>query len=420
MKQIVLINHSDTRGGAAVVTYRLMEALCRCGVDARMVVMHKYSNNPRVDAVGDSLRARMSFLAEHAEIYARDGLNRDNVFKISTARYGLPLHRHPWVRQADAVCLNWVNQGMLSIDGLRRICSMGKPVAWTMHDMWCMTGVCHHAGTCQRFRTVCGNCPLLGSGAGARDLSTAVFNSKKKLYADTDIRFVAVSNWLADKCRESSLLHDANVSVIPNAFPVSDFGPLPEFSRRDLGLPEGVPLVVMGAARLDDPVKNLPLAVESLNYLARMELNPQPTVVFFGDIRDAHALDTLALPHILLGPVSDRRRLASIYAHADAVLSTSLYETLPGTLIEGIASGAMAVATGRGGQADIITPGVTGFIDPGEDNPRRLAEYLSRAIRMQQAEGVTRRRNLHAEMARRFEADAVARRYISLLFGDEA
>lgn len=41
MKKVVLINHSDTRGGASVVTYRLMQALSRAGVDARMIVMHK-------------------------------------------------------------------------------------------------------------------------------------------------------------------------------------------------------------------------------------------------------------------------------------------------------------------------------------------------------------------------------------------
>lgn len=415
MKQIVLINHSDTRGGAAVVTYRLMEALCRCGVDARMVVMHKYSSNPRVDSVGDSLRARGTFLAEHAEIFARNGFNRDDVFKISTARWGLPLHRHPWVREADAICLNWVNQGMLSISDIRQLCDSGKPIAWTMHDMWCMTGVCHHAGTCQAYTSQCGHCHLLNKGRHSHDLSTSVFRAKQKLYDSTNIHFVAVSNWLADKCRESALLHDALVDVIPNAFPVGDFGPLPALTRQQLGLPSDSSLIVMGAARLDDPIKNLPLAVDALNILNRMDMPQQPTAVFFGNLRNPQALSELQLPYIHLGAVSDHSRLASIYAHADVVLSTSHYETLPGTLIEGISAGALAVTTGHGGQADIVTPGLTGFIAD-EDNPRHIAEHIATALRMQATEGVTRRRNLHAEMARRFDADAVARRYIQLLF----
>ena len=40
-KKVVLVNHSDTLGGAAIVTFRLMQALRQIGVDARMVVLRK-------------------------------------------------------------------------------------------------------------------------------------------------------------------------------------------------------------------------------------------------------------------------------------------------------------------------------------------------------------------------------------------
>ena len=36
--KVVIVNKSDSTGGAAVVSYRLMEALCDAGVDARMHV----------------------------------------------------------------------------------------------------------------------------------------------------------------------------------------------------------------------------------------------------------------------------------------------------------------------------------------------------------------------------------------------
>ena len=37
-KKIVLVNHSDTLGEAAIATFRLMQALRREGLDVRMVV----------------------------------------------------------------------------------------------------------------------------------------------------------------------------------------------------------------------------------------------------------------------------------------------------------------------------------------------------------------------------------------------
>ncbi len=102
----------------------------------------------------------MAFLAEHMRIFMRNGFDRSTLFKISTATDGLPLHRHPWVREADVVALNWVNQGMLSLKEIGRLARI-RPVVWTMHDMWCATGVCHHAGTCDGYLDRCGHRPLI-------------------------------------------------------------------------------------------------------------------------------------------------------------------------------------------------------------------------------------------------------------------
>ena len=43
--KVTLISHSDLLGGASIVTYRLLYALRDAGVDARMVVFNRYSND---------------------------------------------------------------------------------------------------------------------------------------------------------------------------------------------------------------------------------------------------------------------------------------------------------------------------------------------------------------------------------------
>ncbi len=105
--KIVIINHSDTLGGASVVSMRLMEALRKSGHDARMLVSRKLSDNPYVEECGRNLRGKFCFLAEHARIYMSCGFNRRNLFKISIANVGLPLSQHHLVRNADVVMLNW-------------------------------------------------------------------------------------------------------------------------------------------------------------------------------------------------------------------------------------------------------------------------------------------------------------------------
>lgn len=404
----VFINHSDTAGGASVVAMRLIKALGGHDVDARMLVMDKASNSLRVSEVGPRWRRRLSFLAEHADIYRKNGHDRDTLFRISTAKYGLPLHRHEWIREADVVVLNWVNQGMISLDEIRRIHAMDKPIVWIMHDMWNATGVCHYTDGCERYNEGCGNCPLLGPKAAACDLSAKTFERKRRLYADVPIRFVAVSNRLAEVARRSPLMADVDLRVIPNAFPVHEFATHPALTRRQLGLPEGKRLVVMGAARLDDPVKDLPLAIETLNRVT----TPDVAAVFYGAIRNPEALSALRIDHVALGPVANPEHIKSIMAHAEVVLSTSKWETLPGTLVEGLAAGAVAVTTGNGGQVDIVVDDTLGRIV--EASAASLAGALDEAFAIARTTGDEGRRNRHAAIASLFDADRIARRYADL------
>lgn len=153
--KIAIINHSDSRGGASVVSMRLMKALAAEGADVSMIVTHKAGNDPDVHVAARPLRQKIPFLLEHARIFAANGFTRRDLFAVSIASDGLPISKMPQVRRADVVMLNWVNQGMLDFDEIARIIAMGKTVIWTMHDMWNLTGICHHAGTCTRYRLIC-------------------------------------------------------------------------------------------------------------------------------------------------------------------------------------------------------------------------------------------------------------------------
>ena len=139
--RLTFLSRSDVRGGAAIVTYRLVEALRANGVDARMLVCEKLSKSDFVKVCASYRKIQFAFLKERFNVYVHNGFKRETLFKIDPASDGLNLWEHPWVKEADAVYLGWVNQGMLSIKGIRKIIGMGKPVVWIMHDMWNMTGV---------------------------------------------------------------------------------------------------------------------------------------------------------------------------------------------------------------------------------------------------------------------------------------
>ncbi len=397
--KVTLVNHSDTLGGASVVTVRLLEALRRAGVDARMLVIHKTSDSPHILKTGSALARKAAFLAEHAYIFANNGFSYGNVFKVSVAKAGLPIHNHPWVKDADIVCLNWVNQGMLSFSGIEKI---EAPIVWTMHDMWNMTGICHHADKCDGFLRGCGCCHELGRASGPDDISRRCFIAKEKLYQKKKIHFVAVSRWLHDLCEQSPAMNGQPLSVIPNAFPIDEFHAWPKKSRLDERLPDG-PLIAMGAARLDAPIKGLDLAIDALNRLTGTDAK----AVFFGAIRNPRAFDALRIPFVHLGSIP-QSRISEILSHTSVLLSSSHYETLPGTLVEGMAAGAYPVAFDHGGQSDIIDHLHTGYLARYADTAD-----LAAGIRIGLSAPPDRDAQ-HRAVAARFAADVIAGRYINL------
>ncbi len=406
--KVTIVNHSDIVGGASVVSLRLLHALRAQGLDARMIVK-RASGEPDefVTPIGGGLADKAAFLGERLKIFLANGLNRELLFKVSTADRGLPVAGHQWIADADIVVLSWFNQGMMSLDEIRKITALGKPIVWTMHDMWPMTGICHHAGDCERYLTICGDCPFLShAGHGhKRDLSTKVFDIKRRLYDESAINFVAVSHWLAGRASQSALLRDKKVEVINNALPIERYSPQPRRSRSELGLPDdGSRLVAMCAARLDDTIKDLPTAIAALNLCADSGV----TAVFCGNIRDRKLLDQLKTPYAYLGNISDADKMADIYAHCAAVISSSKFESLPSTLIEGMAAGALPVGFGGDGRDEIIDHLTNGYLARKGD-----ASDLTAGIKWALTAGLSREW-LHGVAEGRYSSAKIARQYIDL------
>lgn len=430
---VLIINKSDITGGAAVVSYRLLEALNDAGVEARMLVVEKGSENPLVKRAASGFRMMIPFLEERLEIFLANGMNRDTLFKIDTCSDGLPLHKHPWVKEADVICLAWINQGMLSLKGIKKIAQLGKPVFWTMHDMWNLTGICHHAGQCVHWKHQCGNCWLLGDRASDTDLSNTIHKRKRSLYDaiktmsrdGRGIHFIAVSNWVADLARKSTLMHDAKISVIPNPieFKLVEPGINRECStvQTESGSLNQKTVIMFGAARLDDPVKGLPVLRRTMEILGEdyPEMAVNMELQTFGGIKDSTQLEIKGVKHRHLG-ILDSNKVSDVLSKGDIVLSTSLYETLPTTLIEGQVYGCIPVSLNRGGQADIIDHKRTGYLaqwaedDDIEETSQRVAEGVVWAVKKLQSDPRGIRSAMYESAKSKFSASSVAARYIEI------
>lgn len=172
--RVLIINTSERIGGAAIAANRLMEALKGQGIKAKMLVRDKQTDQVTVVPLKKSWRHIWQFVWERVVIWKANHFKKHNLFAVDIANMGTDITSLPEFQQADVIHLHWINQGMLSLKDIQKIIDSGKPIVWTMHDMWPITGICHHAQDCTKYQTQCHTCPLLYKGH-KHDLSYRVF-----------------------------------------------------------------------------------------------------------------------------------------------------------------------------------------------------------------------------------------------------
>lgn len=361
--RVLLVNTSERIGGAAISCGRLMEALKKNGIKAKMLVRDKQTDEIAVVPLPHSWKLLWKFLWERFRIWMANGFHRQNLFKVDIANAGNDITQFPEFQQADIIHLHWINQGMLSLKGIRKILESGKPIVWTMHDMWPCTGICHHARDCEGYLNNCGNCQYLLKPS-KHDLSYSVYQKKKKYLANHHISFVACSQWMESQARKSSLLQGQYIVSIPNPINTSIFRPgNKQEARLRCLLPQDMKLILFGSVKITDKRKGVLYFIDSCKLLAEQhpELKEQIGVVVLGNRSDylSNQLPFKVFPHDFL---MDDHRIADIYNSVDLYVTPSLEENLPNTIMEAMACGVPCVGFNVGGIPEMIDHLHNGYV----------------------------------------------------------
>jgi glycosyltransferase involved in cell wall biosynthesis len=286
----------------------------------------------------------------------------------------------------------------------------GRPIVWTLHDMWPFTGGCHYDNECGRYSQSCGRCPVLGSER-ERDLSRLVWNRKRRAWSELEIRVIAPSRWLADCARRSSLFGRYRIEVVPNGLDLEVFRPIDRKSARELiGLPPDGRIILFGAhAATTDVRKGFSHLQEASFRLADLGEPSAYRLVLLGA---THSPLPLGLESHGLGILQDDVALALAYSAADVFVAPSLQDNLPNTVMEALACGTPCVAFDIGGMPDLIEHEHNGYLArpfDASDLANGIAWTLSDADRWQ-------RLSLRAreKCEQEFEFTKVAARHVAL------
>ena len=103
MKVLILSTYEHT-GGAAIAAERLLQALQRNGVEAKMLCRRNLSwwkGKPQ----------SWTSIIERAVIWAANGFSKRNLWATDTALIGQDITRTKEYQEADVIHLHWINQG---------------------------------------------------------------------------------------------------------------------------------------------------------------------------------------------------------------------------------------------------------------------------------------------------------------------
>lgn len=147
----------DTAGGAARASYRLHQGLLKAGVHSQQLVLQKNSQDPTIYAYQEPrFVRRFRAIADQWPLNAYP--HRARAFSAHWVPNSVPQAVKNF--SFDILHIHWINR-LLIPEALPQITP--KPIVWTLHDMWAITGGCHYTQGCDLFTTQCGRCPQLHS-----------------------------------------------------------------------------------------------------------------------------------------------------------------------------------------------------------------------------------------------------------------
>ena len=354
-------------GGAGIAALRLHRAMRSQGVDSRMLALRTDIKDESIAELPRwkgrlvaPIRESLSWKLDRKHIDSSRGL-------FSFARHGFDVASHPWIAWADVIYLHWVVGGFLSLGSLERLLKSGKKIRWMMHDMWPLTGGCHHAFECAAFSENCGHCPCLDEQC--QHLASEQLARKAEMFQDADIAFIAPSAWLAKKATLSVAIQSHPIAQIPNVLdeafvPAEDR----ERARSEFGLDGSRRWALCFAS--NDPYKGWNLFRDAWNKAA---LPDNCGLVVCGDENLAREL---ARPERIraISTIRDKNVLARLYSAADFFILPSLAENYPNVAVEALACGTPVLGTNVGGISEIVEKWGGRVTEP---NPDALAEALA-------------------------------------------
>ena len=391
--KILQINSFFSVGGPPRIVNGIYDTLVELGHECKIAAarekMYAPENSIRIGTdIGVKINALKSRLLDNEGFSA----------KVATKKLIKEIEAY----NPDAIHLHnlhgyYINLEIL-FDYLKRA---GKPVVWTLHDCWSITGHCAHfdyAG-CDKWKTACENCPQSKEYPTSlfKDNSRKNYQKKKATFCGVkDMMLVPVSKWL-EGILQRSFLSDYPTEVLYNGIDLCAFSPKESNLREKLHL-EGKK-IILGVAQ---------------NWGIKKGLNDFKKLYKLID-KEKYDLVLIGLPVeiqkempegiICINQTNSKEELAEYYSIADVFLNLSYEETFGLVTLEALACGTPVIVYNRTAVPEIVDKSCGEIVDAG--NIDELSQKIESIDKPSLTQACVRK-------AQEFDYKAGYRKYVQL------
>ncbi len=298
------------------------------GIDSSHLVLYKESNDENTFLIGQDKQNRYQ-LSEYSRTlnknYYTQNLFGNNAFDI--------LYSHLFL-ESDVVHLHLLHNMEFNLQ-LLPILSRLKPIVWTIHDPWVISGHCIHHFNCDKWKKGCGDCPLLETYIPMAKDNTALNHEIKRLaIQDSDIDFVVGSNWIFNKLKQSEIFKDKNIHKIPFGVDRNVFKPKDKKLIRDsLSIPNDALVLIARCQRSEFK------GFDYVEYVMENLITDKEKILLVVDA--AHESSSSNYRSINYGWVVEDEKLSDLYNASDILLMPSIVDTFGMMAIEAMSCGVL-------------------------------------------------------------------------------